>query len=190
MLLARVRTPRAQREGVEDSATPYRPGHAGRHQPPPILQKVVGATSNAGIGAVLVILVVLWFVVIIGSLAMMIVALVDIVKRPEWQWKLAGQEKVLWLLLVILVNFLAIPSLIYWFNIRKKLKAVEEGAANGLYGQGHITYAGWEPVPVPINPPGAAPPGWYPDPSGQLPLRWWDGAGWTEHTSEWSSTPN
>ena len=39
---------------------------------------------------------------------------------------LAGHEKTLWLLLVILINFLAIPSLIYWFNIRKKLQAVEE----------------------------------------------------------------
>jgi hypothetical protein len=151
---------------------------------------VVSETSNAGIGALLVILFVLWFVIVIGSLVMMIVALVDIVKRPEWQWKLSRQEKVLWLLLVILVNFLAIPSLIYWFNIRKKLKVVEESAANGLYGQGHMTYAGWEPVPVPIPHSGAAPPGWYPDPGGQWPFRWWDGAGWTEHTSAQSSSPH
>ena len=66
-------------------------------------------------------LVVIYLVVIVGSLVMMIVSLVDIVRRPEWQWKLAGQEKVLWLLLVILVNILAITSLIYWFSIRKKL---------------------------------------------------------------------
>lgn len=25
------------------------------------------------------------------------------------------------------------------------------------------------------------PAGWYADPSGQAPLRWWDGRGWTEH---------
>ena len=77
---------------------------------------MVGVTTNHGIGAVFLLLIVLWFVIIIGSLVMMILALIDIVKRPEWQWKLAGQEKVLWLLLVILVNFLAIPSLIYWFT--------------------------------------------------------------------------
>ena len=33
------------------------------------------------------------------------------------------------------------------------------------------------------------PAGWYPDPAGPAPdgrpqLRWWDGAQWTEHTSE------
>ena len=38
----------------------------------------------------------------------MIVALVDIVRRPEWEWEIAGHEETLWLLLVILVNFLAI----------------------------------------------------------------------------------
>jgi hypothetical protein len=153
-----------------------------------MLSPMVGAISNDGIGAVFLALIVLWFVIIIASLVMMILALVDIVRRPEWQWKLAGQEKVLWLLLVILVNFLAIPSLIYWFNIRKKLKVVEDGAASGLYGQGHMTYAGWEPLPTPHSPAGMAPAGWYPDPSGQWPFRWWDGTAWTEHTSAGSTT--
>src|ERR1700735_2284790 len=50
----------------------------------------------------------------IGSLVFFIIAIVDIAKRPDWQWKMAGQEKILWLLLVILFNFLAIASLIYW----------------------------------------------------------------------------
>ncbi len=139
--------------------------------------------DNSGVGIGLAVFFVFWVVVVIGSLVMLIVALVDIVKRPEWQWKLAGQEKILWLLLVILVNFLAIPSLIYWFNIRKKLQAVEEGAAKGQFGPGHMTYAGWEPLPVPPPSPAMAPAGWYPDTGGQAPFRWWDGAQWTEHTS-------
>ena len=32
-------------------------------------------------------------------------------------------------------------------------------------------------------PPTPPPPGWFPDPSGQPQLRWWDGAAWTSHTA-------
>ncbi len=35
-------------------------------------------------------LIILYILVIIGSIVMPVVALVDIVKRPDWQWKLAG----------------------------------------------------------------------------------------------------
>lgn len=136
-----------------------------------------------GVGIGFAVFFIAWFVIAIGSLVMLIVALVDIVRRPDWEWKLAGQEKVLWLLLVILINVLAIPSLIYWFNIRKKLKAVEAAAAAGQYGPGHMTYAGWEPFPAPQPNPTVAPPGWYPDASGQAQFRWWDGTQWTGHTS-------
>jgi hypothetical protein len=173
-----------------------RPGEAGatsrRHQvttgiaAEPYSGGTMTIADNAGVGIGLAVFFIVWFVVAIGSLVMLIVALIDIVKRPEWQWKLAGQEKVLWLLLVILVNFLAIPSLIYWFNIRKKLKVVEVAGANGRYGAGHMTFGGWEPVPVPFPDPVMAPAGWYPDASGQARLRWWDGAHWTGHTSEGS----
>jgi Protein of unknown function (DUF2510) len=137
------------------------------------------ATGNASalFGAGLVVLFAVYGIVVIGSLVLFIVALVDIVKRPDWQWKLAGQEKILWILLVILLNFLAIPSLIYWFNIRRKLIAVERAAVSGQYGPGHMTYSGWEPTPPPMPPPG-----WHPDPTGQNQLRWWDGTGWSEHT--------
>jgi hypothetical protein len=32
--------------------------------------------------------------------------------------------------------------------------------------------------------PGPTPPGWYADPSGAAPLRWWDGTQWTAHVSQ------
>ena len=32
----------------------------------------------------------------------------------------------------------------------------------------------------------ASPPGWYHDPLGHAPMRWWDGTRWTEHTAEWT----
>jgi hypothetical protein len=143
-----------------------------------VAANIPGSTA-AGVG--IAFLIILYVVAIVGSLTMLVVALVDIVRRPDWQWRLAGQEKVLWILLVVLVNFLAIPSLIYWFNIRKKLIAVEQAAAAGHLGPGFMTYSGWQPNPYPSYT--APPPGWHPDPSGQYRLRWWDGAHWSEHTS-------
>jgi hypothetical protein len=38
-----------------------------------------------------------------------------------------------------------------------------------------------EPTSVP-------PPGWYADPHGERPLRWWDGTAWTDRTS-WGGPP-
>jgi hypothetical protein len=47
---------------------------------------------------------------------------------------------------------------------------------------------GMSPIPSPPALAGTAqakaqPPAWHPDPSGRWPLRWWDGAGWTEHVA-------
>jgi Protein of unknown function (DUF2510) len=144
-----------------------------------------GVNGSGALGAgIFLVFFVLFFVLVVGSLVMLVVALVDIVKRPDWQWKLAGQEKILWLLLILLVNFFAIPALIYWFNIRRKLIVVEQKALAGEYGPGHMTLSGWEPgAPVLIPHPGIVPPGWHPDPSGQYEFRWWDGSRWTELTS-------
>jgi Protein of unknown function (DUF2510) len=149
-----------------------------------VASKAGDVNSSGAFGAgIALVFFVLFFVIAIGSLVMLVLALVDIVRRPDWQWKLAGQEKILWLLLIVLVNFLAIPALIYWFNIRKKLLAVEQKAAAGQYGPGHMTLSGWEPgPPAPIPHPEMVPPGWHPDPSGQYQFRWWNGSRWTEHT--------
>ena len=42
------------------------------------------------------------------------------------------------------------------------------------------------PAPAPVAPvvhsAPVAPAGWFPDPSGQAQLRYWDGTRWTEHT--------
>lgn len=51
-----------------------------------------------------------------------IMSLVDIARRPDWQFKAAGLEKVTWLVLVALIQFFGI---IYWFAIRRRVVAVE-----------------------------------------------------------------
>jgi hypothetical protein len=38
-------------------------------------------------------------------------------------------------------------------------------------------------TPPPPVPPPVAPAGWYPDPHHQAAQRYWDGAGWTDHTA-------
>ncbi|WP_179714670.1 DUF2510 domain-containing protein [Petropleomorpha daqingensis] len=38
-------------------------------------------------------------------------------------------------------------------------------------------------VPPPVPQPSGPPPGWYVDPQGVAPLRWWDGFTWTQYTS-------
>lgn len=40
-----------------------------------------------------------------------------------------------------------------------------------------------QPLPGWAARPMVAPPNWYPDPSGQARLRYWDGRGWTQHTA-------
>lgn len=46
--------------------------------------------------------------------------------------------------------------------------------------------SGSYPEPAPSPPPASQgpPAGWYTDPHGQAGQRWWDGATWTEHTTE------
>jgi hypothetical protein len=166
-------------------AAPSDPGH----RPGPLRRlAAVGAIADWGATFFVVAVIVFWFVFIFGSIALLVVALVDIARRPDWQWKFARQEKILWLILVTLVNVFGIPSLIYWFSIRPKLIVVERAAAAGQFGPGLLTYGGWEPAPFP--PVGSPPlPGWQPDPGGQHRWRWWDGRQWTGHVSDGPDDP-
>jgi hypothetical protein len=144
--------------------------------------EMVGNVGSLGAGFLVVFLIILWVILVFGSIALFVIVLVDIIKRPDWQWKVARQEKTLWLLLVILVNVLGIPALIYWFSIRPKLMAVEKAAAAGAFGPGHMTYGGWEPTPSPLL-VSTPPPSWQADPTGPYRWRWWDGRQWTDHVS-------
>lgn len=65
---------------------------------------------------------IIWLV----SLALTVFGIVDIVRQPDAAWKASGQNKVLWIVLVILLGL--IGFLVYWFAIRPKVVAAA-GAA-------------------------------------------------------------
>jgi hypothetical protein len=110
----------------------------------------------------------------IGGLIFWVVALVDCVRKPEIVFRVAGTEKVTWVLIVALAGW--IGGLIYWFSQRGRLQQIEDSGV-GAHGPGFgAPYQGYAADPA------AAPPGWYADPQG-AGLRWWDGQRWTEHTS-------
>jgi hypothetical protein len=91
------------------------------------------------------------FAVWLGGIVYWIVALVEVAKIPDHQYRAAGTDKTVWILVVALTG--VIGALIWLLAKRSDVRAA----------------AGRLP---------AAPAGWYPQPDGGL--RWWDGAQWTQ----------
>ncbi|MEX1365516.1 MAG: DUF2510 domain-containing protein [Nannocystaceae bacterium] len=108
--------------------------------------------------------------IVFGSIGAWVWSLVDILKRSEHEWKALGQDRTLWLLVILFVGVLG--SVGYLLAIRPKFERLR--AMGGI------------PV-VPML--GAVPPGWYPDPSGAPAMRWFDGRQWTPQTAAMGSVP-
>lgn len=67
-----------------------------------------------------------------------VVALVDLLRRPSWQWVAAGQNQVVWALVVVLGQL--IGAIVYWLVARPSLRRVQ-----GM----PPPPPGWPPAPVP-----------------------------------------
>jgi hypothetical protein len=89
-----------------------------------------------------------WVAVLVGW----ILAIVEVVQIPDWQFRAAGSEKTVWILIVVLLGI--IGALVWFLAKRSEVRAA----------------AGRVPPP---------PPGWYPEP-GVGTLRWWDGVRWSD----------
>lgn len=82
---------------------------------------------------------------------------------------------------VAVVIFGALGYIFYVYK-RRGEGAVHPPAA-AVPQQGYLAQGAPQMPPQALSVP-AAPADWYPDPQGEARLRYWDGASWTEHTSE------
>ena len=101
----------------------------------------------ASISALFLIIVAFW----IAALVFWVMKIIEVARIPEAQYRAAGTDKTLWILVVVLAQL--IGALIWQFAKRSDVLAV----------------AGRVPNP---------PPGWYADGTGGM--RWWDGLMWSE----------
>lgn len=93
---------------------------------------------------------VLFFGLAIAAFVYWVIALVEVARIPEYQFRVVGTEKTTWILVVALLQ--GIGALIWLFAKRREV----------LAAAGRLPHA---------------PPGWYPDPYTGA-MRWWDGYQW------------
>jgi hypothetical protein len=114
----------------------------------------------------------LFFILVLIALVLTIFVVVDIARRPEWQWQQSRSNKALWIVLQVVLFLLVFPAsyvsgIIYLVSVRPKLVAAEQsGQVTGGYGgwgsQGTGTYS-TPPVDPFGPPPGYGTPGSYGD---------------------------
>lgn len=119
----------------------------------------------------------------LASLAFAVYVIVDMARRPDWQWRAAGSNKVLWMVLeiVLLIGLLSIViGIIYLAAIRPRLEAVARQGGSGPWagGPGYPGQPGpgspWGGAPHPGQQPpyGGPPPGYPGQPPAGVPGPW------------------
>lgn len=104
-----------------------------------------GAAVGIGIG-----ILILYFVLIIGAIVLFIWALIDCLRYPDQAWDAVGQQKIVWILVVVLVG--CIGPLLYFFIPRPKLKAWKESGGMPPAGGGYPPPPGGGYPPQPPYP--------------------------------------
>jgi protein-S-isoprenylcysteine O-methyltransferase Ste14 len=92
------------------------------------------ASAGLGIGLIL-----LFLLVGLVATVFCIWAVVDAVKRPDHEWAAAGQNKVVWLVVLLgswFVGFALIAALVYWFWPRPALIRAQGGVGGPQAGYG------------------------------------------------------
>ena len=115
------------------------------------------------------------------SLVPVLWAIVDVVRRPAWQF--SPGRKMVWACMFGLGWLLVWPvalvlSVVYLTVLRRRFPPVGAGGMSQPPPRGSPYGSPSQPPPPP---PPLPPAGWYPDPAGSPQERWWDGRGWSEH---------
>src|SRR5436309_8823447 len=133
----------------------------------------------AFIGVVLFFL--LFFAAMIAALVFWIMKIVEVAQIPEPQYRAAGTDKTVWVLVVVLVGW--VGALIWHFakrdDVLRARGLVPPPAYGAALGWGPGPAPGWGQPPAPgYRPRPSAPAGWYPEP-GTGWFAYWDGYHWT-----------
>jgi hypothetical protein len=115
------------------------------------------------------------FLVVVAAGGLWLVAVLDLVRRPSWQFEVTGQDKALWLVTAALT---VLPAYLYWYRVRPRLQAAA-GPSVGPVARG--TRRADALAPPDGGPDGGR--GWFADPGGSGGLRYWDGRAWTDHVA-------